>query len=195
MQKPSGYDETQVSGSYEAPACGGHYLIIKKVEERQSKTGKDMIAIMFDFAANDRQPGLFMRTFEEDIRPDKKWPYAGSQYVMVNDYTDPSKTSRNFKSFVTSVERSNKGFVTAWGDNWGAQFKNKVIGGVFGMVESEYNGKRSMRPQLRWFCSIEAVPNANIPEPKLLREPAQAPDQTAAGEGFMQADNFDEVPF
>lgn len=195
MQKPNGYDETQVSGSYEAPAVGGHYLIIKKVEERQSKNGKDMIAIMFDFAANDKQPGLFMRTFEEDIRPEKKWPYAGSQYVMVNDYTDPSKTSRNFKSFVTSVERSNKGFVTSWGDNWGAQFKNKVIGGVFGMVESEYNGKRSMRPQLRWFCSIEAVPNANVPEPKTLRDPAPAPDQPAASEGFMQADNFDEVPF
>jgi len=195
MQKPNGYDETQVTGSYEAPTVGGHYLIIKKVEERQSKTGKPMIAIMFDFAANDKQPGLFMRTFDEDIRPDKKWPYAGFQYVMVNDYSDPSKTSRSFKSFVTSVEKSNKGFVTSWGDNWGTQFKNKIVGGVFGLVENEYNGNRSMRPQLRWFCSADAVPTANIPEPKRLKGSVSIPDQSVAAAEFMQLDDVDEVPF
>ena len=200
MQKPNGYDETPVSGSWEAPEVGGHYLIIKKVEERQSKTGKDMIAIMFDFANNDKQPGLFMRMFEEDIRPDKKWPYAGSQYVMVNDYTDPSKTSKSFKTFVTAVEKSNNGFLTTWGDNWGAQFKNKLIGGVFGMVESEYNGKTSMRSQLRWFCSTDAVAKAKVPDPKMLSggSASVAPNASAANEGFMQIpDNIEDeaIPF
>ena len=199
MQKPNGYDEAQVTGSWEAPEVGGHYLIIKKVEERQSKTGKDMIAIMFDFASNDKQAGLFMKSFEEDIRPDKKWPYAGSQYVMVNDYADPSKTSKNFKTFVTAVEKSNPGFVTSWGDNWGAQFKNKVIGGVFGLVENEYNGNRSMRSQLRWFCSADAVAKAKVPDPKMLDAGSApvAPNAAAANEGFMQIPDIDTeaIPF
>lgn len=199
MQKPQGYDEARAQGSWEAPAEGGHYLIIKKVEERKTKTGKDMIAIMFDFAPNDRQAGLFMKSFESDIRPEKKWPYAGSSYVMVNDYNDPSKTSRNFKTFVTSVEKSNKGFVTQWADNWGQQFKNKIIGGVFGKVESEYNGERRIRTELRWFCSADAAENARIPDPKLLPTPAQntsAPYLDAANEGFMQVNDSDEeIPF
>lgn len=200
MQKPNGYDETQVKGSWEAPEVGGHYLIIKKVEERKSSTGKDMIAVMFDFAKNDKQAGLFMKTFEEDIRPDKKWPYAGSAYIMVNDYNDESKTSKNFKTFVTSVEKSNTGFVTTWGDNWGQQFKNKIIGAVFGKVESEYNGNRSMRTQLRWFCSSSAVANAKVPDPKLLPAASgssSAPFADAVNEDFMKIPEGveEEIPF
>lgn len=197
MQKPTGYDETPVQGSYEAPEVGGHYLIIKKVEERVSQTGKAMIAVMFDFNRMDKQAGLFMKTFEEDIRPDKKWPYAGSKYIMVNDYQDPSKTSKSFKTFITCIEKSNPGFITTWGDNWGAQFKDKAVGAVYGKVESEYNGKRNMRSELRWFCSTDAVANASIPEPKMLTSSNPAPNADAANEGFLQVPDVDtdEVPF
>lgn len=199
MQKPNGYDETPISGSWEAPEVGGHYLVIKKVEERTSKNGKEMIAVMFDFAANDRQPGLFMKAFEDDIRPDKKWPHAGTAYIMVNDYNDPSKTSKSFKTFVHSVEKSN-GFIATWieGDAWGAQFKNKIVGAVFGKVESEYNGKRSLRSELRWFCTADAATNANVPEPKLLNPVSATTTKAtsnAMNDGFMQVTNEEEIPF
>lgn len=60
MKKPNNYENTQASGEFTPVELGGHYLIIKDVTETQSKNGKDMIRVSFDFAANDKQPGYFM---------------------------------------------------------------------------------------------------------------------------------------
>ena len=49
MQKPNGYDEVQV-GDFTPVELGGHHLIIKGVKEQESKTGKPMIVVAFDFA-------------------------------------------------------------------------------------------------------------------------------------------------
>lgn len=166
MQKPNNYDSTQVSGDFTPIRLGGHHLVIKKVEETQSKAGKDMIIVAFDMASGDDQAGYFTKAFAEDIRPEKKWPRNGRQYIVVND--NNGNCSRSFKSFITSVEKSNNGFVTQWNDKFASQFKDKRIGGVFGEVENEYNGKTSMRHKLRWFCEDSKVENASIPQPKFL---------------------------
>ena len=108
MQKPSGYDEATTMGNQkEAINLGGHHLIIKQVTETLSSTNKPMIVVLFDFAENDKQAGLLMKEFKNDDRADKKWPFRGSQYIMVQDYSDPNKTSRNYKTFCTCFEQSN----------------------------------------------------------------------------------------
>ena len=145
MQKPNNYDNTQASGSFTPIETGGHHLIIKQVQEAKSKKGKDMVVVIFDTAPGDRQPSYFSKLFAEDIRPEKKWPRNGRQYIVVED--DEGNCSKSFKSFINSVEKSNSGFTTQWGDKFAAQFKGKRIGGVFGEVENEYNGKVSMRKQ------------------------------------------------
>jgi len=185
MQKPSGYDDVQVGG-FTPVELGGHYCMIKQVAERQSSTGKDMIVVVFDFVKPDSQEGYFMEQFKNDVREDKKWPFAGSKYIMVNDYQDPSKTSRQFKSFCTCVENSN-GYQIQWGGkDWAAQFKGKKIGAVFGAEEHEYDGKTSMRHLVRYFCSLDAVKDAKVPEAKLL--------MTKAKPNNMSADDFVNVP-
>lgn len=197
MNKPNGYDEVKAAGEWEAPKTGGHYMVVKKVEERKSSSGKDMIVVFFDFAAKDSQPMYFTNEYQNDMREERKWPYAGTSYIMVNDYKDDSKTSKNFKTFITCIEKSNKGFETSWGGNeWGAQFAGKAIGGVFGRVESEYNGQTSLRSQLRWFCSIDAVATAKVPEDKLLPTKTSAPPVTG-NEPFMVVPDseMDAVPF
>lgn len=166
MQKPNNYDNTQVSGEFTPISLGGHHLIIKKVEETKTKTGKDMIVVAFDMAPGDSQPGYFTKAFADDIRPDKKWPRAGRQYITTEDSN--GNCSRSFKTFINCVERSNSGFVTQWGENFAAQFKGKRIGGVFGEVENEYNGKITMRHELRWFCDDNKADGASIPQPRYL---------------------------
>lgn len=79
MRKPANYDNTQASGEFTPVELGGHFLIIRDVEETQSKNGKDMIIVRFDFASNDKQPGYFMKAFKDDIRPDKRWPHGRYQ--------------------------------------------------------------------------------------------------------------------
>lgn len=191
MQKPTGYDEVQVGGDFTPIELGGHHLIIKAVKEQETKNGKPMIVVAFDFAKNDKQPGYFADLFEKDIRPDKKWPNAGTNYIMTMDYQDPTKTSRSFKSFITSVERSNNMIVT-WGDTFCDQFKNKKVGAVFGVVEEEYNGEIKKRHKLRWFCEDSRADGASIPQEKLLNTSSSnaTPDFMNVPDGSAE-----EIPF
>ena len=195
MQKPNNYDETPAGGYFTPVELGGHKLIIKQVNETKSKTGKDMIVVLFDFAPDDVQPGYFTEQFKNDIRPDKKWPNQATQYILTED--NEGKTSRNFKTFCTCVEHSNTVFTTQWGDNWGAQFKNKKIGGVFGIVEEEYNGERKKKRKLRWFTAYDKAKDAGVPEDKLLNNAPTQPAPASAGDGFIYCpDGIDEeLPF
>ena len=113
MNKPNAYDETQSGGEFTPVELGGHKLVIKQVNETKSKTGKDMIVVLFDFAEDDKQPGYFMEQFQNDIRPNKKWPNQATQYILTEDAE--GKCTRNFKTFTTCAEHSNAGFSVQWG--------------------------------------------------------------------------------
>lgn len=197
MNKPNSYEETQAQGDFTPVELGGHKLIIKQVSETKSKSQKDMIVVLFDFAPDDKQPGYFAEQFKNDIRPEKKWPNQATQYILTED--QDGKCSRSFKTFTTCVEHSNSGFATQFGDNFGAQFKGKKIGGVFGIVEEEYNGECKKKRKMRWFISIDKVADAPIPDEKLLASngnSASAP--SSAGDGFMNIPSdleSEELPF
>lgn len=200
MQKPNAFDTIQAGGEYTPIEVGGHHLVIKKVEEARSLAGRSMIIVATDTADNDRQPHYMSEEFKNDIRPTKKWPLVGRKYILVED--KDGNCSKAFKSFITAVERSNPGFQVQWGDNFGTQFKGFKVGGVYGEIENEYNGKRSMRRELRWFCADSQVETARVPEPKYLPNnnvmvlaPAQA--QASAYAGFVSVPDVDteEIPF
>lgn len=161
MLKPNGYDDARANGDFEPVLLGGHHLVIKQVEEMQSKNGQPMIKVSFDFAPEDKQPNYFAEQFKNDIRPDKKWSNQATHYIMV--YDQDGKTSRNFKTFTTCAEHSNTGFTTQWGDNFCQQFKNKKIGGVFGEQMDYYNGEEKKKRILRWFVSSDKVKDASVP--------------------------------
>ena len=192
MQKPNNYDQTKAGGDYTPVELGGHHLVIKQVSEKKSKAGKDMIVVLFDFAQNDAQAGYFMEQFENDIRPDKKWPNQATQYILVND--ENGNTSRSFKTFTTCVEHSNPRLETQWGiENWGAQFKGKDIGGVFGEQLDYYDNKEATKRVLRWFVSSEKVEGAAIPsitETTAYKNRGNAP----IGAGRPSADGFVNIP-
>jgi hypothetical protein len=199
MQKPEGYDEARVNGDFVPVELGGHFAVIKQVSETQSSTGKDMIVVLFDFCSPDAQEGYFMDAFKNDVREEKKWPFNGSKYIMVNDYNDPKKTSRNFKSFCTCVEKSNN-ISIQWGTaNWAQQFKGKKIGVVYGEEESEWDGRITMRHVPKWFCDWDKVKDASIPAPKYLNgaTPSGSAPKVTGNEDFMtvQGDTEEELPF
>lgn len=199
MQKPNNFDNVQTSGDFTPVELGGHHIIIKQVAERESKTGKPMLVVLFDFAKNDKQPEYFSESFAADVRPDKKWPNTGTNYIV--SVGNDGKCTKNFKTFITAVEDSNPGFTVDWcdGPKFCAQFKNKKIGGVFGIVEEEYNGKINQRHKLRWFCNDAAADGAKIPADKLL--PVSNPSPAAAlpvdPAGFISVPDTDDdaIPF
>ena len=202
MQKPNNYDTTPASGDFTPIELGGHLMEIKEVVEMKSKKGRDMIKVSFDFAKGDAQAGYFMKQFQDDIRPEKKWPNNGTAYILTED--QDGGCSRAFKTFTTSVEKSNPGFSVEWGERFAGCFKGKMVGGVFGVVHDYYNGRNIEKRLLRWFRSAEGVKDADIPketETKAYKEANTAtgipgfgtPDQN----GFMDIpDGIDEtLPF
>lgn len=200
MRKPRNYDDTQVQGEFIPVELGGHKMIIKEVEETVSKKGKNMIIVRFDFAKGDKQADYFEKVFKDDIRPDKKWPNQATQYILTED--SEGNCTRSFKTFITCVEHSNKGFETQWGDNFGAQFKNKRIGGVFGPQMDYYEGKEREKRVLRWFVSFDKVAEAPVPdlsETQAYKDHINGCRQNAVpeGDGFMNIpDGIDEeLPF
>ena len=86
MKKPNNYENTQAQGEFIPVELGGHKMVIKSVEERMSKTNKPMIVVFFDFAPGDKQAGYFMESFKNDIRPEKKWPNQGTQYILTEEW-------------------------------------------------------------------------------------------------------------
>lgn len=196
MQKPNGYDETRAAGEFTPVALGGHYCTIKQVTETQSSTGKNMIVVLLDFGKPDEQEGYFTNQFNNDDRADKKWPFAGSKWIMVNDYNDSSKTSKQFKTFCTCVEKSNNYTIQWGGSNWSQQFKGKKIGAVYGAEEHEYDGNISMRHLIRWFCNIDAVKDAKVPDAKLLNRTNAAPVPSSGNDFINVPDGVEEeIPF
>ena len=200
MKIPNNYEETQVQGEFTPVELGGHKLVIKQVEERMSRTNKPMIVVFFDFALGDKQAGYFAEAFKNDIRPEKKWPNQATQYILTED--NEGNCSRSFKTFLTCVEHSNQGFTTQWGDNFGKQFKNKLVGGVFGIQMDYYEGRELEKRVLRWFVSQDKVEEAAVPmatETQAYKNhingyPANA---TPGQDGFMNIpDDIDEeLPF
>ena len=177
MNKPKSYDETP-SGNIPQIALGGHRAIIHQVEETKSKSGKQMIIVSIDFAAEDTQPKYFENQYRADTRADKKWPYKAVQYILTED--SEGNTNRSFKSFCTSFEKSNNVQIQWGGSNWAGQFKNKRIGVVYSAVEEEYNGKLNTQNRIRYFCDDHKALEQDVPDKKFLNTGIQTRAVTTA---------------
>lgn len=202
MQKPKNYNEAKVQGDFTPVELGGHHLVIKQVGEKKSKTGKDMLVVLFDFSDKDKQSGYFMDAFKDDIRPDKKWPNQATQYILCED--ENGNCSRGLKTFCTCIEHSNAGF-SCWKNDDTFDFqgiKGKSVGGVFGIQKDYYEGRELEKRVLRWFISSDKVNGANIPnevETQAYKNhiAGYPVGTTPAGDGFMNVpDGIDEeLPF
>lgn len=204
MNMPKNYEQTQTMGEKVEVQEGGHQLIIYEVSETMSKNNKPMIVVKFDFASGDTQAKLAETTYKDDISPEKKWPNFATSRILVEN--PDGNTSRNFKTFCTSVEHSNPGFKISWGDGFAACFKKKLVGAVFGPVENEYNGRTFVRNELRWFCAYDKAKEQKVPALKKLQgnnntasAPASStglnPDGTMAWMNIPEGVDDDGLPF
>lgn len=196
MNKPNDFDNVKAGGDFTPVELGGHYAIIKQVKETMSSTGKPMVVVCLDFDKTDKQAGYMAEQFKADVRPDKKWPFNGTKWILSEDME--GKCSRNFKSFITAFEKSNNTTVK-WGEGFEAQFKNKKIGAVYGEVEEEYEGKVRTRHQLRWFCAIDKVATVPVPAKQCLENGSNNSTNatTTDSNGFMTIPegSEEELPF
>ena len=176
MYIPKNFSKMMEASCLEPLRLGAHQLNILGVTETKNSYGEDMIIVQTDCDKMDDQAGQFSKLYELDTRLDKKWPLVGTHYISVVDgFT--GQCSRPFAAFMAAVVKSNPGFKVNWdASDWGAQFVNLKVGGVFGRVETDWTGETHMRTELRWFCSIDQVGSAPVPKDKLLK--AASPMET-----------------
>lgn len=190
MDKPKNYDNTISGGGFTPIELGGHHLTILNVKEMKSKSGREMLAVAFDTASNDSQPGYFKNKYNSDTRSGKKWPNQGMKYILKEDAA--GNCNRDLKGFVSAVEISNPGFNAPWGSAFGDQFKGKRIGGVFGEEEDVYNKKLVTRRVLRWFCDDGKAKDQPIPNKRLYKGVLPSAMDTSAIN--TTPDGFIDVP-
>ena len=187
FNKPAGYDEVQAGVDFTPIELGGHKLVIKKLEEVTASNGNKYLKVSFDTASDDKQPNYFAEQYKNDTRDTKKW--GGVATLFPTD--QQGKTSKTFKQFCTSIERSNNSKIQ-WGAGFEASIVGKAIGGIFG--EEGYlnqRGEVKTARKLFWWRSTEGIADAKVPEKRVL-----AQDNATTGNDFYTPDNIDEeLPF
>ena len=198
FDKPNGYEEVQACVEFTPIALGGHKLVIKKLEEVTASNGNKYLKVSFDTAQDDAQPNYYADQYKNDTRDTKKWGGVATLFPTDKE----GKTSKTFKQFCTSIERSNNSTIQ-WGAGFEASIVGKKIGGVFG--EEDYVGSDNTLKTARklfWWCSLESVETAKVPKKRELSDDDydKVADNGGFGtdkDGFMNIpDNIaDELPF
>lgn len=189
MQKPHDFETAQGYQDFEALELGGHVCRIMSVEEVKSGTGKDMIKVSIDIAEG-KQANYYATQYKNNTKTDKKWGCIVYQLVLDAE----GNTNKGFKTFIDAVEKSNTGFTTQWGANFGEQFKGKLIGGVFGREQYKNgNGELKFATKCFNFKTVEQIKKGvPVPKDKLLQG-VQQPSQAFAPTTNFEED--DDLPF
>ena len=189
FDKPLGYDEVEAGGEYTPIELGGHKLVIKQIEEIQ-KDGYSYLKVSFDTAQDDVQPYYYTQQYKNDTRDTKKW--GGVATIFPTDRE--GKTSKTFKQFCTSIEKSNNSKIS-WGAGFSDSIVGKTIGGIFGEEEYLSNGEIKTARKLFWWRSTEGIKDADIPKKRTVEKPASTFPTDA--DGFMQIPDEigEELPF
>lgn len=180
MRHIDNWDAIQEAGETERPIPGAYIAVIRGVEDLEDK---EYLAIRWDFAE-----GAYKGANQETFDRAGFWPT-----VLRRSYKDSAL--RYFKSFKTSVEMSNKGYIF---DDRNVQ---KLVGKYFGVVlgEEEYrksNGDLSTRLYVAQVRSAKAIRDGDFKVPAYKRLEAEAPAMPPEPSGFtpVQEDGGD-VPF
>lgn len=172
MRKFDDYDKTEVKDFdfRERLSLGGHIckILEVKTDTYNTKDGKEceQLILRIDIAEPDEQAGFYQRRFAEDAKVDAlkaKWKCFYKITIPDNNSEDFIKST--FKTLITSIEKSNPGYVWNWEEN---TLVGKVFGGVFGYEEFvAADGKVIPLTKCRFARSIESVKNAPIPKVRL----------------------------
>lgn len=198
MNKPKGYDETEVFGNFKKLPKGGYVCKIKKLEEGKNELGAEQLIIYLDIADGEFK-NIFMDRYVMQTNVPvnaKKWPCITRRNVLD---TTTGQTSKAFKGLMTSIEESNAGFIVdkCWGENFCKYFKDKLVGCVFG---EEFfigtDGKEHSTVKPRVFMSIDKIKKGDfkIPEDTHQAEQPQSSAPSYNDEPFPVPGD-DDVPF
>lgn len=193
ITQKSDYKDTTSFGQSEFKSlpADGYIVRILHAEETTDKSRNPMIHVAFDICDGEYN-GYFMNLFQARKKASEKplevkYPFEGQMWIGVNDYTDPSKTSRKFKGFCTALEDSG---VQVWDNNKNFMLMNLAnaeVGVVYQNVEDEYNGKTRWKTIPWCFRSVQSIVDGDffVPDDKPLEKKESATDSFATLESEL----------
>lgn len=185
IRKPQGYDEMQVYEVLERLPIGGYVLKILGVKIESYNWG-EVLVMRFDVNEGE-QAGFYQKNYDMQ-QENKKWKGTFRINLPKNDGSEQDSWAiKRLKAAMTAFEKSNEGYVWNWDEN---SLKGKIVGGLFGNKEYEYNGQRGFFTDCRTLCSVDRIRSGNftIPADKMLKENANG--------GYIAAempDSFESV--
>ena len=193
MEAIKGYEQAKVIVAKEQLPKGGYKLKVMDAEE--VKTDKaHYLKISFDIA-----DGVYIGFYKQDYisqqTEDKRWRGFINVFIPKESDTYYEQNLSRFKTIMADFEQSNNNFHWDWDEK---KLKGKMIGGVFGSEEWEYDGKTGMRTVCRYLTNIEAIEQEKykIPADKLLKGSASAAaSPEPKGADFVLTDDDDDLPF
>lgn len=188
------YDEIQVfEGGAQLPV-GGYELTIVGAKVEQF-TNCEILKVAFDIVNHEQFSGFYANRFKsaKAQNPDAKWGGVFDVFIPKDDGSElDGYTKQAFKRFITSVEKSNEGYVWNWDEK---SLKGKAFGGIFGREEFiTKEGDRKFAVKCRFPRSIDSIRSGDykIPEDKLLKGLNTA---TATLDDYEEILDPDDMPF
>ena len=218
MKKFSGYKETEVHDfiQYDKLNLGPHYCKITDVREitMQGQSGPySFLQVNIDTTDKDAQPQFYLKRYKQDVDQDAqtaKWRGVYRVFIPDDDGSEKdNKKKEMFKSFITTIEKSNPGY--DWEKtNWDEKtLIGKQFIGVFALKEFQNDmGKVITFTECRFVRSLENdIEKIPIPKVRLLdgtlmeyedyleREENQKEQEGKFKENVIDEDDDDSLPF
>ncbi len=176
------YDQVQVGGDFTALPGGGYVCRIKKAQMTTNSNSLPMVEVMIDVAEGEFKD-YFGKLYRDRIArdPNAKYPYNGILRITAVD--EEGHTKKNFKSFCTSVEKSNNMTLPRHDDAFLKALVGKGVGVLYQREEYEGNdGKTHWSTKPKWFRDVETIRSGRY------QKPEDVPLPETYGTGFSEAD-------
>ena len=197
IKRPTNWDTVKEFSDRQKLPLGAYVCKIRKAAVQSNEYG-DQLCILFDIAEGEHKD-YFDADFKANTRADKKWKGVLRQFVPLDDGSEKDEwTKSSFKGLITSVEKSNPGYVWNWDEN---SLNGKLIGILFRNEEWDYEGKTGWAVRPFRAISTDSVRSGdfNLPADKPLKNKTAAATPSY-GEytsgGFSEiADDDSTLPF
>lgn len=196
MKKFNDYETTQAysNGGEKLPE-GGYVLKIANVRYEEGQNGaSDRLVLMFDVAEGE-QKDFFRKQYESQTGEDKKWKGTTQIYIPKDDGSEQDNwTKRRFKTVMEHIEASNNGYKWNWDEN---TLKNKLIGGLFGEINTVISGKDITYVGFRFTESVENIRSGNYKVPTPYNKGGSTGTSAKSDASFVNVTkgSAEEIPF
>ena len=176
------YDQVRVGGDFKVLPGGGYVCRVRKAQMTTNSNNLPMVEVMIDIDEGDFKD-YFGKLYRDRIGrdPNAKYPYNGILRITAVD--EEGHTKKNFKSFCTSIEKSNDMTLPRHDEAFLKALVGKQVGVLYQREEYEGNDSKthwSTKP--KWFRDVETIRSGNYTKPE------DVPLPPTYGTGFTEVD-------